>query len=74
MLQDAPAKLCSSFVVANWNNAGPFVQRFYHPDKTFNPIVEFKNGFKDEQSCQAAAQCIKIVSSYRLLYLLFSDP
>ena len=80
VLQDAKAKLSRSFFLVTRTMLVLFVLRFYHPDKTdkinrsFNPLFQFKTGRNDKQSCQKADVCIKIVSSYRCQYSLFSDP
>ena len=47
-----------------------FVLRFYH--RSFNPCLDFKNGRKGKQCYQTAAVCIKIVSSYRILFRIRS--
>ena len=71
-MQDAPAKLCCSFVsiCPCELEQCAFVLRFYH--RSFNPCLDFKNGRKGKQCYQTAAVCIKIVSSYRILFRIRS--
>ena len=71
-LKDAPAKLCSSFLVVNYNNTHPVGVTILPPRKTDKidcliHTLGSKSGCKDEQYSQTAGVSIKIVSSYRWL-------
>ena len=71
-LKDAPAKLCSSFLVVNYNNAHPVGVTILPPRKMDKidcliHALGSKSGCKDEQYSQTAGVSIKIVSSYHWL-------